>query len=157
MSTSTTTVSSHWPKPNYVNAPSRAGGAIAYNTILIVVVVIVVSLRYYSRVGILKQRLGWDDFFIGLSLVCLSRIVLSTVVIVRDVLLLIVLLSRYVHSPFPVPILSPTQSMATVVMSGIFCRPGTLGLLPAGLSSSFPSSWQQHSLASVCYVSTPEW
>jgi len=69
MSASSVTVPTYWPKPNYVNPESRKGGAIAYNTVLMVVVVTVVSLRYYSRVGVLKQRLGCDDFFIGLSLV----------------------------------------------------------------------------------------
>jgi len=71
MSASPVTVPAYWPKPNYVNPESRKGGAIAYNTVLMVVVVTIVSLRYYSRVGVLKQRLGLDDFFIGLSLVSL--------------------------------------------------------------------------------------
>jgi len=76
---STPSVPARWPKPNYVNPETRQTGATAYNTILIVAVVSIVSLRYYSRIGILKQKLGWDDLFIGLSLVC-SCLVLALLV-----------------------------------------------------------------------------
>ena len=61
----------HWPKPNYINPPDRATATIVCNTILLVVVITVVALRYVSRTVVMKQRLGWDDFFIALSLVCL--------------------------------------------------------------------------------------
>lgn len=69
-----------WPTPNYVNPPNRANESIAYNVILMVIVVIAVSLRYYSRLCVLKQRLGYDDLWIGLSLACTLALSISVTI-----------------------------------------------------------------------------
>lgn len=57
-----------FPLPNYTHPQTRGEALIIVNAIFISLVVIAVSLRFYTRIFI-KRWLGSDDYLIGLSLV----------------------------------------------------------------------------------------
>lgn len=60
-----------WPAPNYIDPQTRGQGLTIINTTLVVVLVLVIALRYYTRIK-LKNWFGLDDWFIGAALVCSS-------------------------------------------------------------------------------------
>ena len=57
-----------WPAPNFVDPVTRGPGLTIVNGIFITLVLIVVGLRYYTRLRITKS-FGLDDWVIGFSLV----------------------------------------------------------------------------------------
>lgn len=57
-----------WPKANFVNPETRGPALTVVNVVFIVLVVLVVTLRYYTRLRISKS-FGLDDWVIGASLV----------------------------------------------------------------------------------------
>ena len=57
-----------WPTPNYKNPATRGNGVTIINAILISLSVILVALRLYVRIAIIKW-FGLDDFFLILALV----------------------------------------------------------------------------------------
>lgn len=61
-----------WPTPNYIDPLTRGDALVVINAVLISVVVIVVSLRLYTRLAI-RRWFGADDTFIALALVCLRE------------------------------------------------------------------------------------
>lgn len=63
-----TGVIASWPRPNYVDPTTRGESLVATNITFMILVTIIVSLRFYSRLKIHK-RLGLDDVFIGIALV----------------------------------------------------------------------------------------
>jgi hypothetical protein len=61
-------VMAKWPAPNYDNPETRGPDVVILNSVLIFVVTLIVMLRLYVRVFLLR-RWGFDDFFIILALV----------------------------------------------------------------------------------------
>lgn len=61
-----------WPTPNYTNPVTKGNALVVVNSIFIVLVVIVVGLRLYTRIWI-KRWFGLDDVFIVLALVRLLK------------------------------------------------------------------------------------
>jgi hypothetical protein len=57
-----------WPTPNYNNPVKRGSALLVVNIVFLVIVIIVVSLRLYTRLWI-KRWFGSDDAFIILALV----------------------------------------------------------------------------------------
>ena len=57
-----------WPAPNYVNPQNHGPGLFIVDITLMVVVLIVVGIRYYTRLRVTKT-FGPDDFLIGVALV----------------------------------------------------------------------------------------
>ena len=57
-----------WPAPNFVDPVTRGPGLTIVNAIFITLVIVVVGLRYYTRLRITKS-FGLDDWVIGFSLV----------------------------------------------------------------------------------------
>ena len=57
-----------WPTPNYLNPATRGGGLVAINAVFIALVLIIVSLRLFTRLKI-TGSFGVDDLLIGLALV----------------------------------------------------------------------------------------
>ena len=70
-----------WPKPNYVNPVTRGPALTIVNIIFITLVILVVGLRYYTRLRITRS-FGQDDVVIGLSLI--PTFALTVVVLVAD-------------------------------------------------------------------------
>ncbi|KAL8689065.1 MAG: hypothetical protein Q9218_005173 [Villophora microphyllina] len=70
-----------WPKPNYVNPVTRGPALTVVNIIFIILVVLVVGLRYYTRIRITRS-FGLDDWVIGASLI--PTFALTVVVLVAD-------------------------------------------------------------------------
>ena len=57
-----------WPQPNYVDPKTHGPGLLVLDAILLLVVLFVVGLRYYTRLCITRS-FGADDILIGLALV----------------------------------------------------------------------------------------
>ena len=57
-----------WPAPNYVNPQNHGAGLLIVDIVLMAVVLVVVGIRYYTRLRITKT-FGPDDFLIGVALV----------------------------------------------------------------------------------------
>ena len=57
-----------WPTPNYVNPENHGPGLLIADIILMVVVLVVIGVRFYTRLRVTK-KLGPDDLLIGLALV----------------------------------------------------------------------------------------
>ncbi len=57
-----------WPRPNYIDPVTRGPGLVIVNVVLLVLMLLVVGLRFYTRMRITKS-FGADDIFIGLALV----------------------------------------------------------------------------------------
>ncbi|KAL8706599.1 MAG: hypothetical protein Q9201_000346 [Fulgogasparrea decipioides] len=70
-----------WPKPNFVNPETRGPALTVVNIVFIILVVLVVALRYYTRIKI-THSFGLDDWVIGASLV--PTFALTVVVLVAD-------------------------------------------------------------------------
>ncbi|KAM0802195.1 hypothetical protein BDR22DRAFT_140645 [Usnea florida] len=70
-----------WPAPNFVDPVTRGPGLTIVNAIFITLVLVVVGLRYYTRLRITKS-FGLDDWVIGVSLV--PTLALTCVVLVAD-------------------------------------------------------------------------
>lgn len=67
----------NWPIPNYVN-PDTRGPALDIITIALTSVAgVVIGLRYYLRLCLLRS-FGSDDIFIGLALVSVYCLLAST-------------------------------------------------------------------------------
>jgi hypothetical protein len=62
------TVLAAFPPPNYDHPHTRGHALIVTNGVLIAISVLVVSIRFYTRIAI-KRSFGSDDTFIGLALV----------------------------------------------------------------------------------------
>ena len=77
----TAAVIASWPKPNYVDPVTRGPALTIVNIIFIILVLIVVALRYYTRLRI-TNSFGQDDIVIGLSLI--PTFALTVVVLVAD-------------------------------------------------------------------------
>ena len=60
-----------WPPPNHANPTTRGYANIIANLILFPLVLLIVSLRMYTRLRISKS-VGLDDWFIVAAVVCLS-------------------------------------------------------------------------------------
>ncbi|KAL8663169.1 MAG: hypothetical protein Q9202_004101 [Teloschistes flavicans] len=70
-----------WPKPNYVNPETRGPALTVVNIVFIILVVLVVALRFYTRLRITRS-FGLDDWVIGASLI--PTFALTVVVLVAD-------------------------------------------------------------------------
>jgi len=57
-----------WPTPDYISPETRGPGLIILNSVLIIILTVVVLLRLYVRVHMLKW-FGIDDLFIIVALV----------------------------------------------------------------------------------------
>jgi hypothetical protein len=57
-----------WPKPNYIDPVKRGPALLLVNAILVPLAFIVVGLRLYTRLRIVRLA-GLDDFFIALALI----------------------------------------------------------------------------------------
>lgn len=57
-----------WPTPNYVNPVTRGPGVIIWNIVFLILAMVVVVLRLYTRSRI-TRTFGWDDALIGLAVV----------------------------------------------------------------------------------------
>jgi hypothetical protein len=66
-----------WPTPNYDDPVTRGYALVVVNSIFITLVVIVVSLRLYTRLWI-KRWFGSDDLFIILALVGFPYLILCS-------------------------------------------------------------------------------
>ena len=58
----------HWPTPNYDHPTTRGNALLVVNAIFIGLVIVIVSLRLYTRL-VIKRWFGLDDIFILLALV----------------------------------------------------------------------------------------
>ncbi|KAJ8110526.1 hypothetical protein OPT61_g6656 [Boeremia exigua] len=70
-----------WPKPNYTNPVTRGDALLIVNTVFIVLVVITVGMRMYTRL-VIKRCFGLDDVFTLLAL--LFTIGLTAIVILAN-------------------------------------------------------------------------
>ncbi|KAI4200221.1 MAG: hypothetical protein LQ350_004079 [Teloschistes chrysophthalmus] len=70
-----------WPKPNFINPETRGPALTVVNIVFIILVVLVVALRFYTRLRITRS-FGLDDWVIGASLV--PTFALTVVVLVAD-------------------------------------------------------------------------
>ena len=61
-------VMASWPAPNYVSPQNHGPGLLVVNVVLLVVVLVVIGIRYYTRIRVTKT-FGLDDFLIGVALV----------------------------------------------------------------------------------------
>ena len=61
-----------WPTPNYENPAMHDKGRICAFCILTVLVIVIVALRFYSRLKLTKS-FGTDDALIGAALASLSN------------------------------------------------------------------------------------
>ena len=57
-----------FPTPNYTNPETRGPALVIVNGVFIVLTVIAVALRVYTRV-VITRLIGWDDIFCVLGLV----------------------------------------------------------------------------------------
>ena len=60
-----------WPEPNYINPNTQGESLIITNATFMVLIILAVALRFYSRLRTHKW-LGLDDIFIGIALVSTS-------------------------------------------------------------------------------------
>jgi hypothetical protein len=65
-----------WPTPNYVNPETRGNTLLVVDTVFLVLTLVAVSLRVYTRVHIQKW-FGIDDIFALLALVSTVAIISS--------------------------------------------------------------------------------
>ncbi|KAK5148889.1 hypothetical protein LTR04_000378 [Oleoguttula sp. CCFEE 6159] len=70
-----------FPLPNYQNPQIRGGALVVVNLIFIVLVVLAVGLRFYTRIAV-KRWFGCDDVWIGLAL--LMTIGMTAVVLLAN-------------------------------------------------------------------------
>ncbi|KAL9583682.1 MAG: hypothetical protein Q9212_002569 [Teloschistes hypoglaucus] len=70
-----------WPKANFINPETRGPALTVVNIVFIILVVLVVALRFYTRIRITRS-FGLDDWVIGASLV--PTFALTVVVLVAD-------------------------------------------------------------------------
>jgi hypothetical protein len=61
-------VIAHWPMPNYTDPHTRGPALLVINLAFIAICTIMVALRMYARV-IVVRWFGWDDIFILFALV----------------------------------------------------------------------------------------
>jgi hypothetical protein len=57
-----------WPKPNYVDPIRRGPALVIVNSVLLPIAIVVVGLRLYTRLFIIRSA-GLDDLFIALAVV----------------------------------------------------------------------------------------
>jgi hypothetical protein len=57
-----------WPRPNYIDPPTRGSWAVAFFGVLSGIVVVIVLLRCYTR-AFIQRWFGWDDILIIFALV----------------------------------------------------------------------------------------
>jgi hypothetical protein len=69
-----------WPKPNYVDPIRRGPSIIILNIILYTLVLVIVSIRTYTRLRI-SRSFGIDDAFILIAMACSTQCPLTTKVL----------------------------------------------------------------------------